>query len=355
MIIIYISISTFIIFSAYKLFLNDEISFDFFLIWSFCGISLLLITLFPAFFGALRDLLWLGKRKENFIIILSIIGLFLLIMRLSVKVSKGAKQQEKIARTQALLTFQIKNKGINTQKNKILVKIAAFNEEENIGDVLEAMPKGVDVLVIDDGSSDNTVDKALEFGALVIRHPVRLGQGSADVTGFKYAFMKEYDFVVEMDGDGQHDPADIPRFINTLQEGNADIVTGSRVTGSNHPDNSPLRNFFLPYYTKLINYLTGYSLTDGMCGFKAFRMQTLIMHKNIYDQVIETQYLASELYIRFAHRQLSVVEIPIHIDTRKSGTSRKGTLRYGIQVIKIMVRVWMIEKLLLRSKERHVS
>jgi len=354
MVPLYILIALLIIGIAYRSFVNNELSFEFFLFWVFAGITLLVIVAFPDVFAFIRKLFYTGNRKGNFVFIVSIITLFMLVMRLSVGVREGNKQQEKLAQKQALLDFQLKNPERGHQRKSTLVKMAAYNEEGNIADVLRKMPEDVDVLVIDDGSTDQTAQVASASGAMVIRHPINLGQGSADITGFKFALDKGYEYVIEMDADGQHDPKDIPLFIRALEETDADVVTGSRVLGSTHPDNSALRNFFLPYYTRLLNRLTGYTLTDSMCGYKAFRMSTLRKDQGIFDEVTESQYLASELYIRYSHKGYKVTEIPVHIGNRKSGVSRKGTIRYGLRVLRIMVRVWLIEKLVMGRKNKPI-
>lgn len=354
MIFIYITLSVIIIAVAYKLFVINELSFEFFLFWTFTGIALLVMAIFPEVFYVLKRFLDPGNKKANFVFIISILTLLILLMRMSIVVRRGNARQEKLAQKQALINFQLENLEADLVKNEVLVKIAAYNESKNIGNVLNTMPDNVDVLVIDDGSSDNTTQVALEKGAKVIRHPINLGQGSADITGFKYAMDKDYKIVIEMDGDGQHDPKDIPDFIKALEESESDVVTGSRITGSTDPDNSALRGFFLPYYTKLLNRLTGYRLTDSMCGFKAFRMSKLKEDHVIFEEVAESQYLASELYIRLSHRGYKISEIPIHIGSRNTGISRKGTFRYGLRVLRIMLRVWLIEKLIMNPRKMDI-
>lgn len=350
MIFLYIAISAIIILVVYKLLVLNELSLEFFIFWVLIGLCLFSVSVFPGLLNFVIENFYAGK-KSHFVFVFSIFVLFALAIKFSVNIRDGNKQREKLAQKQALLNFKIENTKENFVENKILVKMAAYNEGNNIRDVLGKMPGDVDVLVIDDGSSDNTVEIATQYGAYVIKHPVNLGQGSADITGFMYALENNYEFVVEMDADGQHDPKDIPLFIKELERSDLDIVTGSRILGSTHADNSALRKFFLPYYTKLLNRLTGYNLTDSLCGFKAYRMSKIKENQDVFDQVIETQYLASELYIRFAHRGFKVTEIPIHISNRKTGISRKGIFRYGLRILKIMFRVWLLEKLLLRAEK----
>lgn len=223
--------------------------------------------------------------------------------------------------------------------NEILVKMAAYNEAQSIGAVLDAMPVYVDVLVIDDASRDATAELARSRGAHVIRHLKNMGQGVADITGFLWAAHRNYKYVIEMDADGQHDPASIPDFIAALERDPAvDIVVGSRILGRQSGDVEFLRKVFLPWYTRMINKASGYHLTDALCGYKAFRFASLKDSIRLYLPLLETEYVAAELYIKFGRSNLGIAEIPIHVKPRSHGKSRKGSLRYGVAVAWIIVR-----------------
>lgn len=221
---------------------------------------------------------------------------------------------------------------------KAVVTIAAYNEENVIGDIINKIVPRYEVIVVDDGSTDRTSEICLQRGATVVKHVINLGQGAAVLTGFKKALERDYDYIVEMDGDGQHDPEDIPRFLHELEENpSIDIVVGSRILGSS--DKGPFfRRKFLPVFTWIINRITGYNLTDCMSGFRAFRAQSLKRCHNVLNGFMEPQYLASEMFIKFAKHGLSISEIPIHISHRGFGTSYKGLIRYGFGVTRTIVR-----------------
>ena len=116
---------------------------------------------------------------------------------------------------------------------KKCIIIPAFNEGENIAAVVQGVKKfsDADIVVIDDGSPDLTAEKAMSAGAFVISHPFNMGYGVALQTGYKYAVRKHYDFLVQMDGDGQHDPKYIPELMKPVESGECDLVLGSRFLG----------------------------------------------------------------------------------------------------------------------------
>lgn len=221
---------------------------------------------------------------------------------------------------------------------KTIVTIAAYNEQNIIGEVLKNISEEYEVIVVDDGSTDKTVEICRKHGAKVVKHILNLGQGAAVLTGFKKALEFNCDYIIEMDGDGQHDPKDIPRFIEVMEENNEiDIVVGSRILGSSYK--APLfRKTFLPVFTWIINKISGYQLTDSMSGFRAFRAISLRRCSSVLNNFIEPQYLASEMFIKFSKDKLKVTEIPIHIGSRGFGLSYKGLIRYGWGVSRTIVR-----------------
>ena len=154
------------------------------------------------------------------------------------------------------------------------------------------------------------------------------------LTSFKAALKTGCDIIIEMDADGQHDPAEIPRLIDRMKETGADIVVGSRILGSDYDGAPFFRKTFLPHFTWIINRLTGYHMTDAMCGFRAFKTKSLSGVAHLLDEMLEPQYIAAEMFIRFSRAGLRVEEVPIKLSERKSGHSYKGLVRYGFGVLK---------------------
>lgn len=228
----------------------------------------------------------------------------------------------------------------------IIVTISAFNEARNLVSVLEAISRlkiegyKIRTVVVDDGSKDDTADLARRHGCITVRHDVNLGQGYAVLTGFKMALMLcgPDDIVIEMDGDGQHLPEEIPLFVEKLENGDADIVVGSRILGDTHQNSPFFRRKFLPLYTDLINRLTGYRLTDSMCGFRAFSAASLMKVDPILNDMLEPQYLAAEMFLRFSRAGLRTSEVPVRLKDREWGVSSKGLVRYGLGVLKAIIK-----------------
>jgi glycosyltransferase involved in cell wall biosynthesis len=171
------------------------------------------------------------------------------------------------------------------ERAKTLVIIPAYNEEKDIESVVqrvkECLPEA-EVLTVDDGSSDQTRWKAMEAGAKVLSHPFNLGYGSALQTGYRYALRKGYEELVQMDGDGQHDPSFIPQLLAVIRKGEADIAIGSRflptpVIGS---ENQPYRALFIrrlgmKFFGAISSLLIQQKVTDPTSGYQAMNRRVL--------------------------------------------------------------------------------
>lgn len=225
----------------------------------------------------------------------------------------------------------------------VAVLITAYNEARTIGPLIDDIDESYTVYVVDDGSSDGTGEIAKSMGARVIRLPVNVGQGAAAVVGYKVVVMEGHDCLVKLDGDGQHDPREIPRFVDRLAESGADMVVGSRVLGSNYRSAPLSRRVLLGPLTWILNRLTGYRVTDSMCGFRAFNGPSLARLVAVFDQIVETEYMASEMWIRFSKQGVAVAEVPISLSERKHSISHKGhaLARYGLGIIRTVVRTWL--------------
>jgi glycosyltransferase involved in cell wall biosynthesis len=166
-----------------------------------------------------------------------------------------------------------------------LVIVPAHNEEARIGSVvagiLRHVPDGV-VLIINDGSNDRTGEAAQRAGAKVISHPYNLGYGAALQTGYRYALAKGYKRLVQMDGDGQHDPVFIPHLLSAVENGDTDVAIGSRFlpVGQTVQDYTPykaplLRRLGMGFFGTVASVIIGQKVTDPTSGYQAMNSRVL--------------------------------------------------------------------------------
>jgi glycosyltransferase involved in cell wall biosynthesis len=220
---------------------------------------------------------------------------------------------------------------------RIFVCIPAYNEEKSIAEVVrEAQIYATKVIVCDDGSSDQTYQKATEAGATVIRHSENMGKGEALKTAFRECMNYDVDFVVTIDGDRQHDPSDITRLISPLKEGRADVVIGSRFLGSKS-DIPSYRQAGLSIIGKLEKYLTRIEITDSQSGFRAYLGSVLpiISDFRSSDFGVESEQIG---IIR--QHGLRVAEVPVTIKyAGLAHTSKAHPLAQGSQIISSILKV----------------
>lgn len=208
------------------------------------------------------------------------------------------------------------------------VVIAAFNEGKVIRDVVaEVVVAGWSVVVVDDGSRDNTVSAARAGGALVLRHAVNLGQGAALQTGIDYAIRRGAHAIVTFDADGQHNADEIPSLLDALDD--ADIAIGSRFLGKEIEGAGAQRRALLRTATLVSNRLSGMKLTDAHCGFRAFRASVAPKLRILQDRMAH----ASELLRKIHLSGLRVVEVPVTVRyTAHSMSKGQG----GMQAVRIL-------------------
>ncbi|HHQ47431.1 MAG TPA: glycosyltransferase family 2 protein, partial [Acidobacteria bacterium] len=197
---------------------------------------------------------------------------------------------------------------------KLVIQIPAWNEEEHLGTALDALPTSVEgfdeveVLVIDDGSSDGTVRVAEEHGARVVRLPGHRGLAVAFVTGLRESVRAGADVVVNTDADNQYDAGDIPALTAPILRGEAEMVIGDRDPGS-MPSFSPLKRLLQRLGSWVVRRLSGTEVRDATSGFRAIsRTAALKLHVfTRFTYTLETILQAGEAGLR-------VVSVPIHVN-----------------------------------------
>jgi len=218
----------------------------------------------------------------------------------------------------------------------IYVFIPACNEEEKVGKVIKGLDElklNLKIHMIDDGSVDRTKKIARKAGAMVVEHPVNLGQWAALRTGFVISLIEGADVVVNIDADGQHDPRDLRRLVDPILNGEADIVIGSRFLDGDIPDMPKYRYIGIKTFNKMMEMITKKRLTDCLSGYKAYDMS---MVKKILPYMKENQYGGLEFLIMALRHEAKVIEKPIKM--KPNSKSHKGKLKFGYNLLRTVVK-----------------
>ena len=227
-----------------------------------------------------------------------------------------------------------------TFAKKIIVIIPAFNEEGSIGKVVEEVKTqlpGMDVLVVNDGSSDLTSEIAQSKGAIVLDLPFNLGIGGAMQAGYKYAYEKGYDIAIQVDGDGQHDPREISKLLRALGEGNVDVAMGSRFIGDSEYKASVMRRLGILILSKAISMIVREKLTDPTSGFRAANRRAIQLFSVNYPQ----DYPEPEAMVLLHQCGLKMKEIPVKINQRYSGESSITKIRSIYYMVKVLLAIFV--------------
>jgi len=233
------------------------------------------------------------------------------------------------------------------KRSFVVAAIPAFNEEKAIARVVLLAKKHVDkVMVCDDGSADLTGEIAERLGADVVRHERNLGYGAAVQSLFKRARELGAEVMVTLDGDGQHDPREIPVLVEPVLEGKADVVIGSRFLGdlrkrSNVPSH---RRLGIKVISRLAGAASNYGLSDAQSGFRVYgrkALESLSLYENGMGVSVEVLMEAKK-------EGLTIVEVPTSCNYHGlEKTSTRGPLRHGVSVVMSIVRLVVEERPLL--------
>jgi Glycosyltransferases involved in cell wall biogenesis len=223
-----------------------------------------------------------------------------------------------------------------------LVLIPAYNEEQNIAFVLNDLKKhvlklGMDILVIDDGSTDNTAKIVEQEKVTVIRLPFNLNYGAALQTGFKYAYDKGYDYVVQFDADGQHFASEILKLINTKVSMNADIVIGTRFFENSSYRIGGFKKAGIIFLRLLVWLATGDRITDPTSGFQLLDRRVYMIYS--IKGNFPTDYPDADVYISMRRSGFKIVETPAVMYRRSAGTSMHSGLKILMYFPKMLISV----------------
>jgi glycosyltransferase involved in cell wall biosynthesis len=228
------------------------------------------------------------------------------------------------------------------RKPQVIVAIPCFNEERFIGSVVLKTKRYVDkVLVIDDGSSDGSAEVARDAGATVYRHESNKGYGAAVRTALQKGREQKADILVIIDGDGQHDPREIPRLVKPILDGQADVVVGSRFLGEAQK---------VPFYrrlgqralTAITNVGSGHKLSDSQSGFRAYSSEAL----KVLNLSESGMSVSSEIQFAISKSGLKVAEVPITVSYMDK--AKRNPMGHGMSVLsRLLVLISLRQPLVL--------
>jgi glycosyltransferase involved in cell wall biosynthesis len=224
---------------------------------------------------------------------------------------------------------------------RVVAVVPAFEEEAAIGAVvaeITAFDPSIDVVVVDDGSSDGTGAAAAAAGATVVRLPFNLGIGAAVQTGFRWALERGYDLAVRLDGDGQHDPAELPKLLAPIERDEADVVTGSRFREEEDGYRPPLgRRVGITWFARLVSLLSGQRVTDTTSGFQALNRSGIELFARDYP----SDYPEVEATVLVLKHRLRLAEVPVRMREREHGSSSITFVRSVYYAIKVTLALFV--------------
>jgi glycosyltransferase involved in cell wall biosynthesis len=229
-----------------------------------------------------------------------------------------------------------------TPTKRMLAVVPAYNEAATIGKVVRALHEdapGFDVLVIDDGSTDQTRDIAESLGARVLRHPFNLGIGGAVQSGFAFALENDYDCMVQVDGDGQHDPREIRRLRAAMADNPAvDMVCGSRFLSEDIRYPAPIsRRTGIHVFAFLLSRFVDQRVSDPTSGFRLYNRRAIELFAHDYPH----DYPEVEAVLMLHHHRLRMQEVPVRMYLRGGGQSSIGAGKSAYYMIKVLLALFV--------------
>jgi glycosyltransferase involved in cell wall biosynthesis len=223
---------------------------------------------------------------------------------------------------------------------KRIAIVPALNEEVTVGRVIDeirAFDGSFDIVVVDDGSLDRTAGVAADRGAHVLRLPFNLGIGGAVQTGFRFAFEQGFDIAVQIDGDGQHDPQQLPKILQPVLDGEADICVGSRFTGEGAYRSSFARRVGIRIFARIVSLVVRQKVTDTTSGFRAVNRKGIALFAADYPH----DYPEVEATVMSVKHKLRLMEVPVEMRERGGGTSSITALRSVYYMTKVLLAIFV--------------
>jgi hypothetical protein len=306
-------------------------------------VPLLIVSLEPVVFTRLLDELSFregGGRRILGAAVLAVAVLYVFSYVLASREERTRRDLTRLIENLALEQFRA-TAPLEQFTDSLALLIPAYNEAGNLTQVIGTLPGDVCGLpvrpiVVDDGSQDETFERARESGAAAVQLPLNRGQGAALRVGYRLALATGARVVVTMDADGQHQPDELSRLVAPILAGEADVVHGSRVLGDADPTH-PTRKVGIRLFAWLLTVLTSSRVTDPSCGYRAVRteaLRELVFHQD--------QFHTAEFLLEASKCKLVIREVPITVTSRISGTSKKPPhFRYGLGFANALLRAWL--------------
>ena len=266
--------------------------------------------------------------------------LFLLVMR---ALTESARMNQQLsALLEGLAWEEFKGAKLPERfRDMVAVVIPAYGEADNVAAVIERVPAEVcgietQILVVDDGSRDETSDAAARAGAIVARHVINRGGGAALRTGYRLMSESGSKIVVTLDADGQNRPEEMERLVKPITDGEVDVAHGSRVLGEADA-NTRSREVGIVFFNRVVSFITRTKVSDCSNGYRAVR--TTVLPSLVLRQ---EQFHTSEFMIEAIKHGIPAREVPVTVDKRLSGHSKKpAVVRYGLGFTNAIVRTWL--------------
>jgi hypothetical protein len=229
----------------------------------------------------------------------------------------------------------------SSSDHRCLAVVPAYNEADNVAKVVAALQREAptfDVVVVDDGSTDDTAGRAEQAGARVVRLPFNLGIGGAVQTGFTYAREHGYQYMIQVDGDGQHDPAEIATLRAAMaQSAGVDMICGSRFADDTGYVAPISRRTGIHIFAFLLSRLVGQPVTDPTSGFRLYNRRAIELFASDYPH----DYPEVEAVLMLHHHRLRMREVPVRMFQRGGGVSSIRSGKSAYYMIKVLLALFV--------------
>ena len=229
---------------------------------------------------------------------------------------------------------------VNRREKRLLILIPAFNEEGAVADVVaevRAAVPGTPILVVDDCSRDATRSQAHGAGAQVLALPHHLGLGGCVQAGYRLAYELGYDYVIRVDGDGQHDPRDIPTVLKALEKGDCEMVIGSRFVDNQGEHTNVLRAAGILFFRAVLRPILGKPVRDPTSGFVGVNRTAL----ELFSATFPLEYPEIEALVVLQRKRFRFVEVPCRFRPRRSGRSTITAVKSLYYMIHVLLGVFV--------------